>query len=197
MARKAKIDRKTSETDVHIHLDLDGTGRGTIATTIPFLDHMLTLLSRHGLFDLTVTGNGDTDVDDHHLVEDIGICLGKAFREALKDKKGINRYGSATVPMDESLAAVHVDVSGRSHLSYNVNFGTRKIKTFDLALIREFFQALADNGGMTLHVNVLYGKNNHHIAEAIFKAFARALQGAVTRNTRIRGVLSTKGTLGS
>jgi imidazoleglycerol-phosphate dehydratase len=195
MARKAKIDRKTSETEIHILLDLDGTGKGKIATTIPFLDHMLTLLARHGLFDLTVKGSGDTDVDDHHLVEDIGICLGKAFREALKAKEGINRYGSAAVPMDESLAAVHIDLSGRSYLVYRVDFGVRKIKTFDLALIREFFKALTDNSGMTLHVNVMYGKNNHHIAEAIFKAFARALREAVTVNSRISGVLSTKGTL--
>jgi imidazoleglycerol-phosphate dehydratase len=195
MARKAKIDRKTSETDIRILLDLDGTGKGKIATTIPFLDHMLTLMARHGLFDLTVKGSGDTDVDDHHLVEDIGICLGKAFREALKAKEGINRYGSAAVPMDESLAAVQLDLSGRSYLVYNVNFGARKIKTFDLALIREFFKAFTDNSGMTLHVNVMYGKNNHHIAEAIFKAFARALREAVTLNTRISGVLSTKGTL--
>lgn len=195
MARKAKIDRKTAETDIRILLDLDGTGKGKIATTIPFLDHMLTLMSRHGLFDLTVKGSGDTDVDDHHLVEDIGICLGKAFREALKSKEGVNRYGSATVPMDESLAAVHIDLSSRSYLVYNVNFGARKIKTFDLALIREFFQAFADNSGMTLHVNVMYGKNSHHVAEAIFKAFARALREAVALNTRISGVLSTKGSL--
>jgi imidazoleglycerol-phosphate dehydratase len=195
MARKAKIDRKTAETDIRILLDLDGTGKGKIATTIPFLDHMLTLMSRHGLFDLTVKGSGDTDVDDHHLVEDIGICLGKAFREALKAKEGVNRYGSATVPMDESLAAVHIDLSGRSYLVYNVNFGARKIKELDLALIREFFQAFADNSGMTLHVNVMYGKNSHHVAEAIFKAFARALREAVALNTRISGVLSTKGSL--
>jgi imidazoleglycerol-phosphate dehydratase len=195
MARKAKIDRKTSETDVHILLDLDGTGKGKIATTIPFLDHMLNLTARHGLFDLTVKGSGDTDVDDHHLVEDIGICLGKAFKAALTAKEGINRYGSATVPMDESLAAAYIDVSGRSYLVYDVNFGARKIKTFDLALIREFFKAFADHSGMTLHVNVMYGKNNHHIIEAIFKAFARALREAVTLNVRVRGVLSTKGTL--
>ncbi len=195
MARKAKIERKTSETNIRILLDLDGTGKGKIDTTIPFLDHMLTLTARHGLFDLTVKGSGDTDVDDHHLVEDIGICLGKAFRDALAGKEGINRYGSATVPMDESLASVHLDVSGRSFLVYGVDFGARRIKTFDLALIREFFQAFADAGGMTLHVRVLYGKNSHHMAEAVFKAFARALREAVTRNARIRGVLSTKGTL--
>jgi imidazoleglycerol-phosphate dehydratase len=195
MARKAKIDRKTSETDIRILLDLDGTGKGRIATTIPFFDHMLTLMAKHGLFDLTVKGSGDTDIDDHHLIEDVGICLGKAFREALKAKEGINRYGSATVPMDESLAAVHIDLSGRSCLVYHVHFGTRKIKAFDLALIREFFKAVVDNSGMTLHVNVMYGKNNHHIAEAIFKAFARALREAVNVNTRIRGVLSTKGSL--
>lgn len=195
MARKAKIERKTSETNIRILLDLDGTGKGKIDTTIPFLDHMLTLVARHGLFDLTVKGSGDTDVDDHHLVEDIGICLGKAFRDALAGKEGINRYGSATVPMDESLASVHLDASGRFYLVYDVNFGARRIKTFDLALIREFFQAVADASGMTLHVKVLYGKNSHHMAEAVFKAFARAMREAVALNTRIRGVLSTKGTL--
>ena len=195
MARKAKIERKTSETNIRILLDLDGAGKGRIDTTIPFLDHMLTLVARHGLFDLTVKGSGDTDVDDHHLVEDIGICLGKAFREALAGKEGINRYGTATVPMDESLASVHLDASGRSYLVYDVNFGARRIKTFDLALIREFFQAVSDASGMTLHIKVLYGKNSHHMAEAVFKAFARAMQEAVALNTRIRGVLSTKGTL--
>ena len=195
MARKAKIERKTSETNIRILLDLDGTGKGKIDTTIPFLDHMLTLVARHGLFDLTVKGSGDTDVDDHHLVEDIGICLGKAFRDALAGKEGINRYGSATVPMDESLASVHLDASGRFYLVYDVNFGARRIKTFDLALIREFFQAVADASGMTLHIKVLYGKNSHHMAEAVFKAFARAMREAVALNTRIRGVLSTKGTL--
>lgn len=195
MPRKAKIERKTSETNIRILLDLDGTGKGKIDTTIPFLDHMLTLVARHGLFDLTVKGSGDTDVDDHHLVEDIGICLGKAFRDALAGKEGINRYGSATVPMDESLASVHLDASGRFYLVYDVNFGARRIKTFDLALIREFFQAVADASGMTLHVKVLYGKNSHHMAEAVFKAFARAMREAVALNTRIRGVLSTKGTL--
>ena len=195
MARKARVERKTSETNIRILLDLDGTGKGRIDTTIPFLDHMLTLTARHGLFDLTVKGSGDTDVDDHHLVEDIGICLGKAFRDALAGKEGINRYGSATVPMDESLGSVHLDVSGRSYLVYDVDFGARRIKTFDLALIREFFQAFADAGGMTLHVRVLYGKNSHHMAEAVFKAFARALREAVSRDARIRGVLSTKGTL--
>ncbi len=195
MPRKSKIERKTSETNIRILLDLDGTGKGRIDTTIPFLDHMLTLVGRHGLFDLTLKGRGDTDVDDHHLVEDIGICLGRAFKEALAAKEGINRYGSATVPMDESLAAVHLDVSGRSYLVYDANFGSRRIKTFDLALIREFFAAFAGASGMTLHVRVMYGKNNHHMAEAIFKAFARALREAVSRNTRIRGVLSTKGTL--
>ena len=195
MARKARIERKTAETDIRVLLDLDGTGTGRIDTTIPFLDHMLTLTARHGLFDLTVAGSGDTDIDDHHLVEDIGICLGKAFAEALGAKEGINRYGSATVPMDESLAAVHLDVSGRSCLVYDAKFGARRIKTFDLALIREFFAAFAGASGMTLHVKVMYGKNSHHMAEAMFKAFARALREAVERNARIRGVLSTKGTL--
>jgi len=195
MARKANIDRKTAETDISVRLDLDGTGKARIDTSIPFLDHMLALTARHGLFDLAIRGRGDTAVDDHHLVEDLGICLGKAVRDAVKGKEGVNRYGSATVPMDESLASVHIDLSGRPCLVYNVRFGARKIKAFDLALIHEFLKAFADNGGITLHVNAVYGKNNHHIAEAIFKALARSLREAVTLNTRIQGVLSTKETL--
>ncbi len=193
--RKAKIVRKTAETDVTIEMNLDGAGKGDISTTIPFLDHMLNLLARHGFFDLKVKSRGDIDVDYHHLVEDIGICLGAAIREALGKKEKINRYGSATVPMDESLCAVSLDVSGRPYLVFKVNFGVKKIRDFDPALLKDFFKSLTDHSGMTLHVNVMYGKNNHHIAESIFKAFARALSEAVGFNKKVTGVLSTKGSL--
>jgi len=193
--RKAKIARKTAETHVTVEVTLDGTGKGDVSTTIPFLDHMLDLLARHGFFDLKVRSGGDTDVDYHHLVEDVGICLGAALREALGKKEKINRYGSATVPMDESLCAVSLDISGRPYLVFKVNFGVKKIRDFDPALLRDFFKALTDHSGMTLHVNVMYGKNNHHIAESVFKAFARALSEAVSFNRKVTGVLSTKGSL--
>jgi len=195
MARRAKIHRKTTETDVYMEIDLDGGGEGKISTTVTFLDHMLNLLSRHGLVDLAVKSKGDTDIDDHHLVEDIGICLGEAFKKAVGDKKGINRYGSATVPMDESLCSVVMDISGRPYLIYNVDFKDKKIGRFDPALLKEFFKSFSDHSGITLHINVIYGKNNHHIAEAIFKAFALALRRAVTIHDRIEGILSTKGSL--
>ncbi len=193
--RKAKIARKTAETNVTIELSLDGTGKGDISTTIPFLDHMLNLLARHGFFDLKVKSRGDIDVDYHHLVEDIGICLGAAIREALGKKEKINRYGSATVPMDESLCVASLDISGRPYLVFKVNFGVKKIRDFDPALLKDFFKSLTDHSGMTLHVNVMYGRNNHHIAESVFKAFARALSEAVSFNQKVTGVLSTKGSL--
>jgi len=195
MARQARIHRVTRETDISVLLKLDGKGQAKISTTIPFLDHMLELLAHHGRFDLTLKGRGDTHVDDHHLVEDVGICLGDAFRQALGDKKGIGRYGNATVPMDESLCSVSVDISGRPYLVYRVDIGRRRIGQFDPALVGEFFKAFADHGGMTLHINLAYGKNNHHIAEAAFKAFARALDEATALSNRIRGIPSTKGTL--
>jgi imidazoleglycerol-phosphate dehydratase len=195
MARRAKIHRKTTETEVYMEIDLDGGGEGKISSTVTFLDHMLNLLSRHGLVDLAVKSKGDTDIDDHHLVEDIGICLGEAVKKAVGDKKGINRYGSATVPMDESLCSVVMDISGRPYLIYNVDFKDKKIGRFDPALLKEFFKSFSDHSGITLHINVIYGKNNHHIAEAIFKAFALALRRAVTIHDRIEGILSTKGSL--
>jgi imidazoleglycerol-phosphate dehydratase len=195
MARRAKIHRKTTETEVYMEIDLDGGGEGKISSTVTFLDHMLNLLSRHGLVDLAVKSKGDTDIDDHHLVEDIGICLGEAVKKAIGDKKGINRYGSATVPMDESLCSVVMDISGRPYLIYNVDFKDKKIGRFDPALLKEFFKSFSDHSGITLHINVIYGKNNHHIAEAIFKAFALALRRAVTIHDRIEGILSTKGSL--
>jgi len=195
MARKAKIKRRTGETDISLEFRLDGSGKGVISTSVPFLDHMLNLLSRHGLFDLTVRGKGDREVDDHHLVEDLGICLGEALREALGDKQGIERYGEATVPMDESLCRVALDLSGRPFLAFQADFKDGRIGDFDPALIREFFKALADHSLTPLHIQVLYGKNSHHMAEAIFKAFARALRMAVHPNRRIQGIPSTKGSL--
>ena len=195
MARKAKIHRKTTETDVSIEINLDGAGNGKISTTISFMDHMLNLLARHGLIDLAINSRGDTHIDDHHLVEDIGICLGDAVKKAIGDKKAIARYGSATVPMDESLCSAVLDISGRPYLIYNVDIKSKKTDKFDYSLLKEFFKSFSDHSGMTLHVNLIYGKNNHHIAEAIFKAFALALSRAVTVHSRIEGILSTKGSL--
>jgi imidazoleglycerol-phosphate dehydratase len=195
MARKAKIHRKTTETDVSIEINLDGAGNGKISTTISFMDHMLNLFARHGLINLAINSRGDTRIDDHHLVEDIGICLGDAVKKAIGDKKGIARYGSATVPMDESLCSVVIDISGRPYLIYNVDIKSKKTDKFDYSLLKEFFKSFSDHSGMTLHINLIYGKNNHHIAEAIFKAFALALSRAVTIHGRIEGILSTKGSL--
>jgi imidazoleglycerol-phosphate dehydratase len=195
MARKATIRRKTTETDISVAVNLDGTGKGTIATTIPFLDHMLNLLSRHGHIDIAVKSKGDTEIDDHHLAEDLGICLGEAVGKALGDKKGIGRYGSAMLPMDECLCRVAMDISGRPFLVYKVPFGEKKIGRFDPSLLREFFKAFADHSGITLHIELLYGKNSHHMAEAVFKAFARALRDAVRIYDRREGVPSTKGSL--
>jgi imidazoleglycerol-phosphate dehydratase len=195
MARKAKIYRKTTETEVSMELDLDGTGQAKISTTVAFMDHMLSLFARHGLVDLIIKSHGDTQVDDHHLVEDIGICLGDAVKKALGDKKGIQRYGSAMIPMDESLCSLVMDISGRPYLIYNVEFKSKKSDKFDYSLLREFFKSFSDHSGITLHINLLYGRNNHHIAEAIFKALALALRKAVTIHGRIEGILSTKGSL--
>ena len=194
--RQASVQRSTSETDISVEIDLDGGGQAVVETSIPFFDHMLTLFSRHGLFNLTVKGRGDTEIDDHHLVEDMGICLGKVVKDAMGDKTGMVRYGSATIPMDETLCAVTLDVSGRPCLVYHVAFSAgARAGEFDLQLIREFFKAFSDHSGITLHINLFYGENNHHIAEAVFKAFARALSMAVSIDNRIQGVLSTKGCL--
>jgi imidazoleglycerol-phosphate dehydratase len=195
MGRIAKVHRKTKETEVSVEIDLDGSGRADIQTSIPFVDHMFHLFARHGFFDLSVQSQGDTSVDDHHLVEDLGIGLGTALRQALGGKEGIARYGSALVPMDEALCSVTVDISGRPYLIYHAEIGEAKIGAFDPALIKEFFKSFSDHSGITLHVNVHYGSNNHHIIEAVFKAFARALHTAVTLHDRIEGVLSTKGSL--
>ena len=166
-----------------------------IDTTIPFFNHMLEAAGKHGLLDLRVSARGDTEVDLHHTVEDVGICLGKAFHEALGDKRGIVRFGTAYIPMDEALASVHVDISGRPYFSYNVPFTKTRVGNFDLDLLKDFFRAFAMNAMLNLHVNLHYGENLHHIAEALFKAFGRALAEASRMNPRIEGVLSTKGSL--
>ena len=195
MSRRAKIIRKTTETDINLEIDLDKTAGSRIDTTIPFFDHMLELFARHGFLKLVIKSKGDTQIDDHHLIEDLGICLGQAVSKALGKKTGINRYGSACVPMDECLCRVDMDISGRPYLIYNVKYGRRKINGFDPALVKEFFKAFTDHSGITLHINFLYGDNGHHIIETIFKAFARAFRNAVTLNENIKGVLSTKGSL--
>lgn len=195
MSRAAQITRSTTETQIQLSLAVDGDGRSTISSSVPFLDHMLTLFARHGLFDLTVQANGDIDIDFHHTVEDIGIVLGQAFREALGDKQGIRRYGTARVPMDEALADVTVDLSGRPYLVYNVAITAPSVGSFDTELVREFFQAFANSCGCNLHLNLLYGDNAHHIIEACFKAFGRALDTATALDDRISGVMSTKGVL--
>lgn len=195
MKRTAEIDRSTSETKIHLKLVIDGTGLSAIRTTVPFLDHMLHLFARHGLFDLTVEAQGDIDIDFHHTVEDIGIVLGEAFRKALGDKKGIIRYGTARIPMDETLADVTVDLSGRAYLVYNVALPKVKVGDFDAELAREFFQAFANNCGCNLHLNLIYGENVHHILEACFKGFGRSLDSATRLDSRTQGVMSTKGVL--
>jgi imidazoleglycerol-phosphate dehydratase len=194
--RKAEISRKTTETAIEIRLDLDGTGRHSCATGIGFFDHMLDQLARHGMLDLEVKATGDRHIDDHHTVEDTGIALGRALAQALGDKRGIRRYGSCLLPMDEALVRAALDLSGRPFLVWKVDFPTEKIGTFDTQLIREFFTALAMNGGVTLNVAQLDGANSHHIAEACFKAVARALREAVEPDPRASGAVpSTKGTL--
>ncbi len=194
--RRTSVERKTKETDIKMDLDLDGTGRYKIDTSIPFLDHMLSLMSKHGLFDLKIKAKGDIEVDDHHTVEDAGIVLGKAFRQALGDMRGIRRYGQASVPMDETLASVNLDMSGRPYLVYRVEFPKKnKLKGFDPDLIEDFLQAFVSHSGTTLHVSVPYGRNTHHIIEAVFKALGRALRQAVEIDPRVKGVPSTKGKL--
>jgi imidazoleglycerol-phosphate dehydratase len=195
-ARRAEIARATSETDIRVSLDLDGTGQATIATGVGFLDHMLTALARHALLDLTVQAKGDLHIDDHHTTEDVGIVIGQAIRQALGDKRGIRRYGAALIPMDEALAEAALDVSGRPFLAWSVVFQRPKIGTFDTELVEEFFRALAFNAGITLHVTLKAGTNAHHVAEACFKALARALRQAVEPDPRAAGAIpSTKGAL--
>ncbi len=194
-ARKAQVSRATRETDVVVEIFLDGDGRADVSTGVPFLDHMLDAFGRHGLFDLTVRARGDTEVDDHHTVEDVGIVLGCALRRSLGDLEGIVRYGSAIVPMDEALVLCAVDVSGRGQAHCDLRIPTERIGTFDTQLVKEFLIALAANAGVTLHVRQLAGENSHHIAEAAFKALARALMAATRIDPRVTGVPSTKGSL--
>lgn len=193
--RTAQINRKTDETSVSLSLNLDGKGKRLISTGIGFFDHMLDLLAKHALFDLEIKASGDTEVDYHHTVEDVGICLGRAVRDALGDKAGITRFAHVSIPMQESLANVAVDISGRSALVFHVKFGTEKIGDFDTELIREFLEAFTVNAGLNLHVEVPYGENAHHISEAIFKGIAKALDRAIRRDDRTDDIPSTKGVL--
>ena len=195
IARSASIDRKTSETEISLRISLDGEGNSSIRTGIPFFDHMLTLFSRHGLIDLDVQAKGDIEVDYHHTVEDVGLALGAAFSKALGDKSGIRRYGSAYVPMDEALARVVVDCSGRPYLAYEAPRGVEAIGLFPFQLVEEFLRAFSVQAGLTLHVSILAGRDAHHMAEAIFKALGRALDVAVSHDDRVKGIPSTKGVL--
>ena len=193
--RSARIERRTTETQIELELCLDGSGQGRAETGIGFYDHMLNAFARHGLFDLEVKCQGDLEVDAHHTVEDIGICLGQALDQALGDKAGIQRYGHSYVPMDEALARAAIDLSGRSYLVLEAAFNDEQVGELPVALVREFFYAVADQGRMNLHLDLLRGLNDHHGIEALFKAFARALDQASLRSDRIQGILSTKGAL--
>jgi len=193
--RQASLQRATRETDVTLSLALDGRGEWHCATGVPFLDHMLSHVAAHGLLDLDVTARGDIEVDDHHTVEDVGILFGQALREALGDKRGINRYGSQIMPMDEALVLVALDLSGRGLLVYDVALPGARVGQFDTELVPEFLRALANNAGLTLHVQLIHGQNTHHIVEAIFKGLGRALRQAVSLDVRQAGVPSTKGAL--
>lgn len=194
--RKATVKRKTRETEISVSVDLDGSGRASIATGVGFFDHMLEQVARHSLIDITVKAKGDLHIDDHHTVEDVGIALGQALREALGDLKGVTRYADVHLPMDEALTRAAIDISGRPFLVWKVRFTRARIGSFDTELIREFFQAFAQNAGVTLHVENLYGRNNHHVAETCFKALARALKTAVAIDPRQSNrIPSTKGRL--
>ena len=195
MERKAEITRETKETQIRIKLNLDGNGTSDINTGVGFLDHMLDLFAKHGLFDLEVEAKGDLHIDAHHTTEDVGICLGQAFQEAVGDKAGMRRFGSFVVPMYESLAEVDLDICGRPYLHYKTPLEYGKVGEFDIELSEEFFHGFVNHSGTTLHINVPYGTNQHHIIEAIFKAVAKALDVATQIDTRISGVLSTKGSL--
>lgn len=194
--RTASITRKTNETQIAIDFDLDGTGQVTVNTGVPFMDHMLDLFMKHGLYDGKIEANGDMEIDDHHTTEDLGIVLGQAVRQALGDKKGIKRYGHAFVPMDDALAQVYVDCSDRPHLEFRATLPAQKVGTFDTELVHEFLWKFALEARMNVHVIVPYGHNTHHIIEAIFKALARAIDDAVQIDPRVQGVPSTKGLLG-
>ncbi len=193
--RRAEVRRKTKETDITLKLNLDGSGKRSIATGVPFFDHMLSLLAHHSSIDLFVKAKGDIGVDAHHTVEDVGICLGDGIRKALGEAKGIQRYGMAMIPMDETLVSVALDFSMRPCLVFNMKLRKSKIGTFDPELVEEFFKALCNHAKISLHINLLYGRNSHHMVEAVFKAFGRAARGAVSLDERAAGVPSTKGVL--
>ena len=195
MKRSATIKRKTKETNIELKLDIDGTGKYTVKTPVPFFNHMLDLFAKHGLFDLTIKATGDVDVDDHHLVEDVGISLGEAVKKGIGDKKGIRRYGSFSLPMDETMTTVAVDLSGRPAFVYHTPLNSGRIKNFDVELVEHFFEAVTNSLACNLHINVHYGKVKHHIVESIFKAFARALDQATSIDPRQKGIPSTKGKL--
>jgi imidazoleglycerol-phosphate dehydratase len=195
VARKATLNRDTKETKISCSLNLDGKGKYEVSTGINFLDHMLELFSKHSLIDVELKAKGDVDVDDHHTIEDVGIVLGKCIEKALSGRSGINRYGTAFVPMDESLARCVIDLSGRGYCVYNAEFSRAKINDLSTEMIEHFFKSIAENLKANVHIDLLYGKNNHHRSEAIFKSFALALREAVTINPRISGVQSTKGKL--
>ena len=195
MKRSAEVERKTKETDIKLTLNLDGGGISSNDTGVPFLDHMFELMAVHGFMDLTVRAKGDTEVDFHHTVEDLGICMGKAIDQALGERKGIKRYGQAMVPMDEALANVVIDISNRPYLSYKVPLKGSLTGKFDVDILKEFFRALVNHAGITLHIELLSGSDAHHVAEAIFKAFARSLDQASQREERLDDVPSTKGLL--
>ncbi len=194
MQRKTSLLRKTKETDIKIELNVDGKGNSNISTSIPFLDHLLNNFAKHGLFDLKIKAVGDTEIDQHHTVEDIGICLGRAFKEALGDKKGINRSGYFVFPLDEALSVVSVDISGRAYLNFDVKFSKEKVGDLDTDLIKDFFWGFVRHLEATLHIRVLYGENEHHKVESIFKAFSKAMKVACSKDKRILKELpSTKG----
>ncbi len=195
MGRTARVERKTKETVISVELELDGSGRAEIESGMPFFNHMLESFTRHGLFDIRIKAKGDIEVDYHHTVEDVGLALGQAFKDSLGDKQGIRRFGEASCPLDETLARVVVDISGRPYLSYNVKIRPGRVGDFDTDLPHEFFAAFANQLGMNLHMDVIRGENPHHIIEACFKSFARAMDMATQLDPRIQGVLSTKGSL--
>ncbi len=195
MVRKGEIKRTTTETDIELSVLVDGEGKSDVDTGVPFLDHMLDLWSRHGLFDLKVKARGDIEIDAHHTVEDVGICLGQAFKEALGDKRGIRRYGHAVVPMDEALAEVVVDLSNRPHFEWRAQLPESRVGQFDTELVHEFLWKLALEGRFTLHVIIHYGRNTHHMIEAVFKALGRAMDQATLYDERVKGIPSTKGML--
>ena len=196
MGRHSHIQRQTAETTITVALDLDGTGLHTIHTGIPFLDHMLSMIARHGFFDLEIQAEGDLDVDYHHTVEDVGICLGQALHQAMGNKQGMRRYASASVPLEETLATVVVDFCDRPYMVYNVAIPPGRIGTFDVELVETFFLGLVSHSRATLHLNLQYGRNRHHIVEALFKAFSRAADEATQLEPRLHGLLTTKGSFG-